>query len=72
MGSQSYFECHYDQMVPVGIEPAAEEKIHDPPLDPAPDRLIAGCDCLCYPFLTGVTAPSTKERRLLCLRSTHV
>ena len=60
------------QMVPAGIEPVDVEETPGPPLDPAPYRLIAGCDCLCYPFLTGVAAPSIKERRLLCLRSTHV
>ena len=41
-----------DPMTLAGIEPADVED-SDPPLDPAPHRLIAGLSFLCYPFLTG-------------------
>ena len=40
-----------DQMTLTGIEPADVGGSSDPPLDPAPYRLIAGLSFLCYPLL---------------------
>lgn len=51
-----------DQMVPAGIEPVNVEETPDPPLDPAPHRLIAGLIFMCYPLLTGFL-PGTEYKR---------